>query len=373
MILSEDGHRYCQICGKCIDNLHFNCKTCNDPECKKAWNKKVYENQQKICKGCGKFFIGTGHQLYCDDCRTKPDFHKEIFDKSLSRKIIDVICPECGKVMYQEEVYNTRKDKTTRKSDSLCEDYHNKKMKDISDRMKNKNPMKNPEIVKKNCKTRAKKSIKAYVTDCKNKGIEPNIQEFSNKRSRDNLIKKLRKEGKPIPEEYQYQPVSERMRNNNPMKDPKIAKKVGETIKKRIKSGEIIPKKGKDRYNYKGGQKINKALRIALKEWRIHELKRAEYKCEVCGHIGGTLHIHHLEPLKDIIDKFCKKHNVEKKDLNKQLDSDLFKEIIKEIVIYHFEHNIGIVVCPDCHDKIDKHYYKRKNENKKNHQRKFRG
>lgn len=95
MILSEDGHRYCQICGKCIDNLHFNCKTCNDPECKKAWNKKVYENQQKICKGCGKLFIGTGHQLYCDDCRTKPDFHKEIFDKSLSRKIIDVICPDC--------------------------------------------------------------------------------------------------------------------------------------------------------------------------------------------------------------------------------------------------------------------------------------
>lgn len=80
-----------------------------------------------------------------------------------------------------------------------------------------------------------------------------------------------------------------------------------------------------------------------------------------------------LEPLKDIIDKFCKKHNVEKKDLNKQLDSDLFKEIIKEIVIYHFEHNIGIVVCPDCHDKIDKYYYKRKNENKKNHQRKFQG
>ena len=80
--------------------------------------------------------------------------------------------------------------------------------------------------------------------------MNPNTQEFSNKRSRDNLIKKLRKEGKPIPEEYQYQPVSERMRNNNPMKDPKIAKKVGETIKKRIKSGEIISKKGKDRYKY---------------------------------------------------------------------------------------------------------------------------
>lgn len=32
-----------------------------------------------------------------------------------------------------------------------------------------------------------------------------------------------------------------------------------------------------------------------------------------------------------------------------------------------------VVVCPDCHDKIDKNYYKRKNENKKNHQRKFRG
>ena len=30
-------------------------------------------------------------------------------------------------------------------------------------------------------------------------------------------------------------------------------------------------------------------------------------------------------------------------------------------------------LCEDCHNKIDKHYYKRKNENKKNHQRKFQG
>lgn len=38
-------------------------------------------------------------------------------------------------------------------------------------------------------------------------------------------------------------------------------------------------------------------------------------------------------------------------------------KILKEIKEYHFNNEIGLVVCPTCHAQVDKYYKNRKNEN----------
>ena len=86
------------------------------------------------------------------------------------------------------------------------------------------------------------------------------------------------------------------------------------------------------------------------------------YKCSNCGD-NKKLEIHHVEPLRDIIDKFTKK------PLSKyEQDSQEFENLCKVIVEYHEKNNnIGIVLCEKCHSEIDS--YRRqtlKNENKKN-------
>ena len=36
-----------------------------------------------------------------------------------------------------------------------------------------------------------------------------------------------------------------------------------------------------------------------------------------------------------------------------------YQKLEKDILEYHNTHNIGMVVCEDCHSEIDKHYHKR--------------
>ena len=52
--------------------------------------------------------------------------------------------------------------------------------------------------------------------------------------------------------------------------------------------------------------------------------------------------------------------------LDLELGSELYLNVESEIIKYHNENDIGIVVCSSCHSEIDSLYKTRKNENKQN-------
>ena len=63
--------------------------------------------------------------------------------------------------------------------------------------------------------------------------------------------------------------------------------------------------------------------------------------------------LHHIIPLRDIISEFLEKYNTNSIDILK--DETLLNKVTDDIVQYHFDHpEIGIVVCPKCHSKLDK-------------------
>jgi predicted nucleic acid-binding Zn ribbon protein len=126
MIKDKDCHRYCQVCGKIIDNLHFNCKTCS-LECGLIYNN--LDKKNKICRGCGNLFYGTRHQIYCEDCRSKPDFKLNIYRNSITYKEQIIVCqgwmgaviPLYVKTAYHDEPsFANGLGLNVRVSDSLC-------------------------------------------------------------------------------------------------------------------------------------------------------------------------------------------------------------------------------------------------------------
>ena len=68
--------------------------------------------------------------------------------------------------------------------------------------------------------------------------------------------------------------------------------------------------------------------------------------------------VKYIEPLRDIINDHLIKHEIKIDDL--ELGSDKCIEIIEDIVKYHNDNNVGLVVCSKCHSNIDKHYKLRK-------------
>ena len=68
--------------------------------------------------------------------------------------------------------------------------------------------------------------------------------------------------------------------------------------------------------------------------------------------------MHHIEKFSDLVERFAKELNLNLKTL--KYKSDDYNRLEKLVNDYHKEHNIGIVVCENCHDKIDKCFHKRK-------------
>lgn len=272
----------------------------------------------KKCKECGKTFSATIKQTYCDDCR------KNVFVKTRKKNIQyieqNVHCKFCKAFLHTDTKMLTRQIGKNIYT-GLCDDCK-KIQKEIqrqkrSEWMKNNNPSKN--------------------------------------------INKINKRKERIPQ-YRllgYASFSDYMKEHNPMQDKTIKNKVISTLKRRIKDKEIIYKTGIDHHNWKGNRSLNKAIRDGLGEWRKEVLKKFNYKCFYCNVNNNQLHIHHTEPVKDIIIKFLEENNIT--DVNTLKDgSKLFIKIVQDIINYHLNNNIGVVVCKDHHDEIDKFYHKPK-------------
>ena len=139
------------------------------------------------------------------------------------------------------------------------------------------------------------------------------------------------------------------------MFNEEVRRKVSNTFKRKINNGELIYKKGKDNHNWKGGQNLNKSIRIELRHWVSELFEKYNYTCQRCGKTNTELHVHHIEPLRDIIEKYSKKYNITRENF---IDNPNYKDFINDILQYHYNNDIGIVVCPTCHQILDKYYNK---------------
>lgn len=160
--------------------------------------------------------------------------------------------------------------------------------------------------------------------------------------------------------------LSLQMKEHNPMFDPETRAKVSKTLKEKILSGEIIYAKGPEHHLWKGNRNFNKAVRIELRKWVKEQMEKVHYICQKCGKTRTELYVHHLHPLRDIILDTLNKNNLTIIDINSMEGSEQYFDIIKQIIEYHYQHNdIGIVVCPQCHNELDSYYKRKTHENSK--------
>lgn len=336
----------CIICGKDISHSR-RLKTCGCSECEKVYRKYKYDiPKEKICRDCGKIYLGTDKSIVCPEC-------KEISLNNKKFKQIEqqVICKDCGKII-KTQIKNITNN-IPEIVYELCDDCklnHKKEFsKNASKRMKENNPMFDEEISIKVGNTLRK----LYEEKCLEQGLIPKerpIKRDSNKsiETKEELI--------------------ERMKEHNPMQNKDSVEKMKQTTKERILSGEIKYKRGKEHPLYKGNRTLGRHIRLNLSKWIKEQLDKSNYTCQLCGKTNTELHVHHNEPLRNIINNFLKKYNTTNEDILN--DEILLNKFTDDIIKYHYNNkNIGIVVCPDCHNIIDKyynrltHYKHHKNEN----------
>ena len=335
-IENKIGKRFCIICGKDISDTPNQRKICDNPECRKELSRKHYAEtfKKKVCKRCGKEFFGTEKQVCCEDCSKIRDIKYE----ELTRP---VKCKYCGKIVAYETVKKTAK--TNDESfDKVCDECKEKIFVRFSERMKIDNPVFKNGVVEKRSET----FHKNYLKKCEEEGRIPYHKADYKGETKEEMIL--------------------RMKTNNPMQKQEIRDKVAKTLKERYENGELRKYIGKDNWNWKGNRPFNKAVRIALRRWVKREMESKNFTCQICGKIKTELHVHHLEPLREIITKFLEKLKIDIDYINNIEGTEEYFSIINQIVDYHYENeNIGIVVCPSFHNVIDKQYKRKTYENKK--------
>ena len=151
--------------------------------------------------------------------------------------------------------------------------------------------------------------------------------------------------------------VSNNMKNNNPMFDKNNVEKMKQTQQTMRENGEINLARGRKRKNFNRSRSIQNYIRIRLFPWKKKNFERTNYTCEVCGKRGRLLHVHHLEPFIDIYNYFIKENKFDNMEIIYM--SPEYLKLEKDIIDYHFSKDIGLVVCEDCHAKVDKKYHAR--------------
>lgn len=334
--------RYCEVCGKSIDDLPGQRKICLDPECIAEQKRRKYAaaKKEKICKKCGKTFLGTVKQTCCEKCRNNRD-HSSGFEVIQQT----IVCEKCGKILKVVEKKKTGGVKDTL-AEGVCEECKEKTRLESSKRMKEDNPMFNIDT-----------RIKVSMT----KSAQMGGKLLTEEETREKLTKRDQHISE-TPEE-----TSLRMKLYNPMFSLVTRAKVSDTFKEKISNGEIVYKKGPEHHLWKGNRTFNKAVRIELRNWVKQKFEEVNYTCQRCRKTHTELQVHHLEPLRDIIQKFLDKHNYTIEYINSIEGTKEYFSLIKEIARYHEDNmQIGLVVCPECHNKIDSYYKRKTHENKEN-------
>lgn len=149
--------------------------------------------------------------------------------------------------------------------------------------------------------------------------------------------------------------ISRRMKTENPMFSVEVRKRVSDTINRRIKSGELVYKRGHIHHLYKGTRTFSNDCRKWLKLWIISIMKRDKFSCTVCGKTGGYLHTHHIKPLRDIIKTVLTTDGVVDIVSIKLNDISKYEQLVQKVVDAHKMED-GITVCKQCHANIDDRY-----------------
>lgn len=334
--------RYCEVCGKSIDDLPGQRRICLDSECIAEQKRRKYaaSKKEKICKKCGKTFLGTIKQTCCEVCRLEHN-HSDCF-KTIKQTIV---CKKCGKILKIVEKAQSGRVKNVLEK-GVCEECKEKSRQESSKRMQKANPMYNIDT-------------KVKVSRTKSKIMGGQVL------SEEETKKKLLDKNSHIPETKEE--TSIRMHLYNPMYNLETRNKVSNTIKQNILEGKIIYKKGSEHYLWKGNRTFNKAVRIELRNWVKSKFEESNYTCQKCGKTHTELQVHHLEPLRDIIQNFLDKHDYTIDYINSIQGNEEYFSLIKEIVEYHEKNmQIGLVVCPNCHYEIDESYKRKTYEDKEN-------
>lgn len=333
--------RYCIICGEDITHLAPQRKICDKIECRKTHSRNHYQSHliEKTCSKCGKIFFGTGKQVCCDVCSKKKDILYETIERP-------ILCKYCGKIITYETVNKTYKTNPEGKP-KVCDECKKNTYIRFSNRMKVLNPSFDPEIATKS----GNKRREIYEQKCISKGEVPKPKYVYKGESKEEMVL--------------------RMKTNNPMHNPESRNKMIKTLTSKYENGEIVKHFGKDNWNWKGNRNFNYAVRTSLRKWVREMMEKQNFICEKCGKNKTELHVHHLIPLRDIINNTLNELNLTLENLRDIEGTTEYFSIIQQIVDYHYNtENVGIVVCPECHTLLDKFYRRKTHENRKNYKNK---
>ena len=312
------------------------------------YSEKLFK---KNCIDCGNEIYATEKQKLCVTCRSKR--RKECY-LPVERK---VICRRCREVMYTE-VCKGKKTKGVIECNHLCD----KCLKTISEMKKIER-----NVICRECGSLLFKEIirngpgvllerkGKLCSYCKEKVAAQNIKKSAQRWRDYNSFIKQHPESKKKMNDESRKKLSESMKQNNPMKNIEVIKKVKETLKKRIESGETKYKKGKDHWLFKGNRKFGANCRTALYEcWVLPIMIRDNFHCTKCNS-NKNLQVHHITPLRGIISFVLVKNNIKNPDALQKTDYYLYQNLIQQVIN---EHKLadGITLCKDCHIEIDERY-----------------
>jgi len=289
-----------KICKNCNNDIPKStisrlCKKCSLENSRELYHKR---KKKKYCKQCDVEFMGKSGERNCENCRRKrqPKL-KEFLQKE--------VCPQCFSIVgfIPKKITKSYEEYLSGRVCFECQNLNRIKQ---SEKMQGDN---NPMI-----KKYGRADVKIKMTPKE--------------------VSKLN---------------SDRMRLNNPMKDPEIAKRAGRTLSQGYADGSIHKIQGPDHWLYKGSKKnfITKIKSRLYKPWVYPILKRDNFRCVFCG-IGGQLEVHHLIPFREFIQNCLRGKEIH--DLSDQEFEDL-----KQCVIDAHHLDDGITVCIPCHRKVDIH------------------
>lgn len=315
----EKKIKKCIYCGEEFEYRMNKQVRCNKPECIRAAGRDYHNNIHVTyvpCAECGKTFKLKAYDknTLCPECRKLHGRGPYKYKNIIQQKHV---CRQCGKLLYTVEKHDTHCAEIL--ADKTCDECKELNKQKSSNRMKLENPAYKGKVL----------SEEEYAQKIVLK------QEEAVYRSSEARANEWRQE------------VSIRMKNNNPMKNPATVEKVRKSLK------------AKKDLEYKLKPKVmncREAMRDYLKFWRDRELKRAGYKCEVCGKENVQLYVHHNTiKFKDIYLKSCTKLGLNSAHIAYR--SEDYYRLKEEIVKYHAEHlELGQVLCKECHAKIDDHF-----------------
>jgi hypothetical protein len=264
----------CKNCGEVFERFSGSTKkTC----------KECDENRTKIihCRGCNKEITikHTSKKYLCDDCveASQKNHFKNKFEQI-------ILCPQCDCIVdtVTKKGSKTKSHRYGRMCDT-CRDFYDS--------------IRFIEI----CNRRIKPVIedKIRLIKCTSCGKEEKEIVKNTYQAKD-IRYIICKDCKNKKKQESYKKMSERMKKQNPMFNIEISKKAGETLKRKVKSGEILYKRGKEHHLYKGNTPFGHQVRSYLyKIWIYPILERDCFCCTKCGS-NKNLQVHHLRPLRDI-------------------------------------------------------------------------